>query len=185
MKRKSQVEEIICQTLLEMIKQSPLSTIKVTTLVKEANISRSSFYIYFSSIDDVIQKIEDDFLEKLDNSETIKLEDFKSGNSQKVLNVLHVIQKNMEIYRLLSSDNGDPYFQYRLANRSLKILETITQNIPTKLSSAEKRLLMEQITGGRWQMYKWWSQNTEIISIEEVNHMTQKLIVQFFNLLEE
>lgn len=181
MLRGSNAEEIICQTLIELMQKKSLIDIKVTELVKHANISRSSFYIYFSSIEDVVQKIEDDFISGLKDEKSIDFRDLENRDSVKLLPTLQYIKENMYTYKTLIGENGDPYFQYRLSNRSTKLLMEFNSG----LSDVKKRMIIEYINGGRWQMYKWWAQNEEEVTIEEVADLTNRIIKQVFNLLNE
>jgi AcrR family transcriptional regulator len=75
MLRKSDTETIIIEKFLELMRQKSCFKIKVTELIKLANISRSSFYDYFDSIYDVIQSIEDNFILGGPNEKNISFSD--------------------------------------------------------------------------------------------------------------
>lgn len=176
MLRASQTEEIICDTLLDLMQEKSLFTIKVTELVKQANISRSSFYSYFSSIEDVIQKIEDDFIDGLRDESDVDLKRLENWGTADLMPTLNYIKKNAYMFRTLIGDNGDPYFQYRIANRSTRLLDGMVTDV-------KKQMLIEYLNGGRWQMYKWWVENEDEITVEEVAELTNKIIKQAFDLL--
>lgn len=185
MLRKSNTEEYICSKLLEMIQTTPFTKLKVTEFTRFANISRSSFYNYFDSLDDVIQKLEDDLFDGLDDEHSIDILEIKSGNSPKLINALSFINERLETYRLLTSENGDPYFQIRLANRSSKILEKWAKQSNTKLSESQLKMVIEHISGGRWQMYLWWANNPDKITLEEVAEITIKLMNPMLNIIKK
>lgn len=54
-------ERKICNEVIEMLRTQPAYKLKVSSLAKRLGIGRSTFYFYFSSIDDVVRHIEDEF----------------------------------------------------------------------------------------------------------------------------
>lgn len=183
--RKSSIETYICQKMIEYLEIQPFSKVKVTEFTKFAEISRSSFYTYFDSLSDVIQKIEDDFINSLDDEHTLSIKEIQNSNNKKFILALQFIYKNLDTYRILSSENGDPYFQIRLANRSAKILENFFKQVPTDLSTTQVKLLIENISGGRWQMYRWWSNHPDEVTLEEVADLTKEMIKSLFEIIKK
>lgn len=133
MLRNTNTEEYICKKLLEFMNESPFVKMKVTEFVRFANISRTSFYNYFDSLDDVIQKLEDDLINGLDDVNSVDMLEIKTGKSPKLIKALEFISENLNTYRLLAGANGDPYFQIKLANCSSRIM----QNWAEKLEVSE------------------------------------------------
>lgn len=161
----------------------PFTKMKATEFTKFCNISRTSFYNYFDSLSDVIQKLEDDLINGLDDENSMDLSEMETGNSPKLIRALEFINENLNSYRLLAGENGDPYFQIRLANRSSKILHKLIQNTSTTLTDSQLKMVVENISGGRWQMYLWWANHPNEITVEEVANLTEKMIKPIFAMI--
>ena len=53
------------ETLLLLLKKTKLKEITVLELCEKANINRTTFYKYYTDIDDLVYKIEEDLIENL------------------------------------------------------------------------------------------------------------------------
>lgn len=182
MLRQTETEKIICETMLEMMQHKPYLEIKVTDLVKKANISRSTFYIYFSSIIDVLQKIEDDFIDGFPYESQASLADYSIGNGEKLIDSLRYIKKNMYVYRTIIGENGDPKFQNKLVERQLLFFNRLNKAYAGKYSSDELELICANISGGKWNMLKWWAFHEDKISIERMASLINNINSQISSL---
>lgn len=187
MQRQSVSEELICERLLDMIETVPFQKIKVTEFARFANISRSSFYVYFDSIYAVVQKIEDDFIEGLTNENCILL----PRTSRRSLNAIEsstivkveYIRKNLRMLCILTGKNGDPAFQARMANRTWRIFKQQYAD-KSKLSNEEKKLICEYMCGGQLNLYRWYANHENEISIYEMGALLENLTIKVLSLLE-
>lgn len=181
MLRESETENLICQAVLKLMQQKSYMNITVKDIVTTANVGRSTFYLYFNSKYDVIQKIEDTFIDDL-----IEMSDSYRGKYPESITykTLSYIQDHMDVFRALSGPYGDPYFQSRFERAFSDIFERRPTRVSgTRISEAELRLLYEQIAGGRWAMYKWWAFHEDAISIDEVVKLIQQINVQIYSLM--
>jgi hypothetical protein len=178
MLRGPSTETHICEKFIEMMRHKPCFEIKVTELVKYANISRSSFYTYFNSIYQVVQKIEDDFIAGLPDERSVFLSGIKTGNYDALLSRLKYLKENAGILRALLGSNGDPTFLSKLIHQTDKTLRKLPKNADINLSDVETKLIIENIAGGTWQMYKWWVFHEEEIGIEDLTKLMRKLHTQ-------
>lgn len=185
MLRKPDTEEYICNKLLEFMDIKPFSKMKVTEFCKFANISRTSFYNYFDSLDDVIQKLEDDLINGLEDENNMSIDELRANNFSELVKALEYIHTNLDTYRLLVGENGDPYFQSRLANRSSKIMHNWLKESSIQLTHSQLRLMVENISGGRWQMYLWWANHPDDITVEEVAEITVKMIEPILEIINK
>lgn len=55
----SPIEELIGQTLIEMLREKELADISVKELASRAHIARSTFYAHYRNVDEVLRQIED------------------------------------------------------------------------------------------------------------------------------
>ena len=108
-------ETLICEKLIEMMEDTSFFDIKVTDFVKFAGVSRSMFYLYFNSLYDVLQKIEDDFIDGLlSEKEVVSSTKIKRDNKidSTIIAKTEYIKKNKKILRVLTGKNGDPSGDY-------------------------------------------------------------------------
>ena len=181
MNRGHLTEKYICDKFLEMMDNKSCFAIKVTELIKYAKISRSTFYVYFDSVNDLVQRLEDEFIAGLPDEKTLSSSRSQEDNTI-LTSIVNHMKKNMNLLRALCGPYGDPGFHIKMKNRLAKYFLRYYGNNNTRLSNVEKTLILEYISGGRWQMYIWWIDNEDKVSIEEFMKSMQKAIRPITNL---
>ena len=63
-RRYQRTHELIINKAIELAEENGWQKVSVTKLAETANLNRNSFYIHFSSINDVFEEIEEDFVNK-------------------------------------------------------------------------------------------------------------------------
>ena len=172
-------DKYICDKFLEMMENKSCFSIKVTELIKYANIGRSTFYVHFDSIDDLIQKIEDDFLAGLPDAESVSFLQTKENAINFRKAIVKYVKKNANVVRAFLGPYGDPAFQIKVKNRVSKKLDAYYINNDAwspNLSDGEKKLILEFIAGGRQQMGIWWILNGDEVSIEDFFKAVRKIM---------
>ena len=113
---------MIHEGLLNLLKEKPISQISVKELVEEARINRSTFYLHYSSVMDVLKEIENEFVE-----EKIKgVDTYWQGNMDngKMASIISAIFEDKELCRILMGKNGNPQF-----------LQSIREDVKTSVIS--------------------------------------------------
>lgn len=146
LERKS-TEDYLCDKFLDLVEEKPFYRIKVRELVEHAGVSRSTFYTYFSSIFDVAQKLEDDFLEGF-YSEDITFLVLVKNNEQQAFEQLNYIKKHGRTLRLLCGPNGDAGFTNRIERALLKVTKKSFDDLGSSLSQEQRQILAAHIAGG-------------------------------------
>ena len=101
---------------LELMKEKPYTKISVREITEKADINRSTFYLHYQDIYDLLNKIETRITE--DIKETIfqiRREDYVPGRHPFHVLVFRELMQHEEIFRILLSKNGDIDFIYKLA----------------------------------------------------------------------
>src|SRR5699024_9230236 len=98
--------------LLLLMKEQPIQKISVSRLCEKSDINRSTFYTYYSSPMDLLHSIEDEILQRLE--ETILQYQQENSVPRFMESIVHYISSHQELIRLIFSDNGDPGFLNRL-----------------------------------------------------------------------
>ena len=167
------IKTLVCNTLVEMLETTSLYKIKVIDLVEQAGISRSSFYVYFDSIYEVIQLIEDNFIAGLPVEEDFSLNVFLFPKDKYA--TCRYLKENIKTFRVLSGPNGDPAFQARLDNRSKRFSSKLSEFILSTPGTAYNKALPEFISGGTWQLYKWWAYHEDDMSVEDMGQLLDQI----------
>lgn len=187
MQRQAVSERLIEEKLLDMMETTPFQKIKVTEFAAFAGISRSSFYVYFDSIYSVVQKMEDDFIDGLtEDSQTVlpRLSDYSSnGIDPNTIVKVEYIRRNMRMIRILTSENGDPLFQARMTNRTWRIFKQ-QYAAQKKFSEAQKKLICEYMCGGQLNLYRWYVNHPDEVSVYEMGMLLERLTSKILSLLE-
>lgn len=106
-KRILKTKKKLTSTLLNLIEEKKIKKITVLELCKKANINRTTFYKYYTDIDDLVTKIEESLLLDLKNNIT----DIKRNYLISYINkTIETIKNHKEIYGKLLSPNGDKTF---------------------------------------------------------------------------
>src|SRR5471030_1141297 len=63
-RRIGKTQKSIRDALMNLLEEKDVSQITIKELAENANINRKTFYMHFSSIDDIFDKIENEIIEK-------------------------------------------------------------------------------------------------------------------------
>lgn len=167
------MENMICEKLLDLMEKKPLYTIKVTEFVKYIGISRSTFYIYFDSIYSVVQTIEDTYMADLCAPEEWSFPQRVNAISDQAERLTrsetrHLI-RNIRTFRILSSPNGDPSFEAKIVQYIKRCVRCmlLAGQMPSD-SQVNEELLVEYYVGGQWALLKYLVNHIDAISANEV-----------------
>ncbi len=102
------------ESLLELMKEKPISKITPTELCRRADINRNTFYAHYDSPEALLASIEDDLYEQIRKSLTHPL---RSGNILLTLTeICEAIRKNGDLCKVIFSEHGDKAFLRRIIN---------------------------------------------------------------------
>lgn len=112
-KRILNTKKKLTNTLLLLINEKKIKDITVLELCQKAKINRTTFYKYYTDIDDLVLKIEESLITDLEkNINDIKRNYLISFTSK----IIETISEHKEIYTRLLSENGDHTFLRRILN---------------------------------------------------------------------
>lgn len=176
-------EELLCQKMIELMNQKSFMEISVTELVKYAQVGRSTFYVYFDSVFDVVQRIEDQFIEGMNRRISLLDTSTNGRYSDTTLASLSYIQDNLDVFCALCGPNGDPSFEARIKSTFFGRFKTRMRS-GKNLSESELQLIWEYQAGGRWGMFKWWAFHQSEIGLSEMAEIvtrTNKNVLNLFH----
>lgn len=120
-KIKEITQECIKNAFIDLCEEEPLQNISVSKICKRADVSRSTFYRFYSNVDDLMKSMEKQYMEE----EMAACTDFFKVTWDDYLKDPDVFfeplkkiwqhhYENRRICRMLLSSNGDPYFTYTM-----------------------------------------------------------------------
>lgn len=157
MKRESDARRVICNTMLDLMEEKPMEKVTVKELTARANVSRSSFYMYFDSTYAVLEKLEDDFLEGQVDEIFFSLSNVfdRDGNiNREILNkASRYLEDNIRTLRLLKKQ--DPSFNMKIEQRATRTINLTLQQPDVRMTDAEKRLFTRYYVGAMNACLDW------------------------------
>lgn len=101
---------VIKDSLLRLLAEKPIQKITVTEICELAEINRATFYTHYRDVFDLLEQVEDDLFAEL--SATVISEE--SDPDRMTREILRIIERNIDLCRILFSENGDKMFLRRI-----------------------------------------------------------------------
>jgi AcrR family transcriptional regulator len=173
----TQTEQLLCDGLIELLQKRPLSKISVVDLVHHVGVSRSTFYNYFDSIYDVLQKVEDSFFEELESRVYSSVMQMNYKEYVPASQNLHSASFNFvkdwqKVIRALMGPTGDPAFVARFKHYVQRLVANYCDFAGVDISPVKKEFLSAQTAGASVQILLWVTKLMDSLSETE----TQDLI---------
>ena len=112
--------------LVKLLKKKKINEITVKEIVEEADINRSTFYLHYTDIYDLLEKIEMELLNEFITL-TREYEDFRNdinSNYSYLTKLFEILLNNIDIVSILVGPNGDISFVNQIKHMiSDKIIE--------------------------------------------------------------
>ncbi|MBR3023461.1 MAG: TetR family transcriptional regulator C-terminal domain-containing protein [Oscillospiraceae bacterium] len=183
-RRVRKTEEQLVKGLTKLMKTKSIKNITVRELADEVDINRSTFYLHYKDIFDMVEKIENELaanlistLDELNNNHITQniLLDFLSDTFE-------TIYLNAELCAVLLSSNGDISFQKKLRDIiDTKTLEIVNTYLAGKASKDETVLITSFIINGILGIISTWLQNISIGTPEKMAATACSLIENGIN----
>ncbi|MBP0961993.1 MAG: TetR family transcriptional regulator C-terminal domain-containing protein [Oscillospiraceae bacterium] len=183
-RRVRKTEEQLVKGLTKLMKTKSIKNITVRELADEVDINRSTFYLHYKDIFDMVEKIENELaanlistLDELNNNHITQniLLDFLSDTFE-------TIYLNAELCAVLLSSNGDISFQKKLRDIiDTKTLEIVNTYLAGKATKDETVLITSFIINGILGIIATWLQNINIGTPEKMAATACSLIENGIN----
>ena len=166
MENREKAKEKIRRTFIDMVKNTPVEDIQVKELVQLAGVSRSTFYVYYDSIWDILQEIEDEFFASALEIKKPVLEGRETPDSDKIpQEIYQYLLSQVDVMEALTAREGDAsYLSTWMKGITQQIEFWIGESL--KDSTAQNRMKAEFTIGGVQRMLSYWSTHKEEIQPE-------------------
>lgn len=183
-KKRARTIKKIKDSLMVLFQQMDYQKISVTMLCDQAGLHRSTFYLYYSSIDEVLREIEHEILNEIQQYAD-QMNDFRDAKTPKEMKNIYQDneQRMIEFYKWqysvrdylnpLLGAYGDPYFIQRyekiIYDNTLPALNFI------KFDHKKQPYVMKYITGGILKTNQDWLKNGDI-SVEALVKLQRNIV---------
>ena len=174
-KRMLRTREAIRCALLSLLNQKDVSQIRVSELTEKAAISRKTFYLHYSSVDEALQELENEseqwLLAQLAQSDVW-------DNRHDLYSILSRMDRALqehETYSCYLENRRSRYFlMYRLKNSIVRMVkEQMQQNIPGEEEDMEAAA--DFAVSGVLSMYYEWL-TAQQVTLRQLADKAQKLL---------
>ncbi|WP_456276303.1 TetR/AcrR family transcriptional regulator [Bacillus sp. AK128] len=157
-RRKKYTQMVLKDSLIQLLKDKPISSITIKEICEVADINRSTFYSHYSNQYDLLYSIEDELIE--DMVTTLTQYNFsKEEDSLKMTEkVLEYIAVKSDLCQILLSENSDTHFE----KKGMMIMkEHIYKNWITNIHADEDTFdyISLFIVSGSIYVIKKWLEN--------------------------
>ena len=169
------------RALADLILEKPLTSITVKDICARADINRSTFYLHYKDVYDLLTAFEDELLEHMhaqfpQEPPCIDDEDFITRPLVAFLNQCRETPRMMLLLRRLCSEQGDPHFVHRLQKLTYSsFLRGWNVHMPDA-SEDRKLLVYSFIVPGIVSLLSTWVSDTPDIPAEEVVKLLEQLV---------
>lgn len=162
--------------LAALMKEKSVNQITVKELVEEVDINRSTFYLHFKDIQDLLRKIEENMEAQIKRA--IEEHPIVSGNENAfyfIEDMFRVLDEEREISKALIGPNGDMGFIHRIE----RIIKENSRGTLEKMFPGKKedlKYFYAFCLSGCLELVKVWLNEGEEKSPEEMAQMTFNMI---------
>jgi AcrR family transcriptional regulator len=148
---------VLRESLMELMKTKPITAISIKEICAKADLSRSTFYNYFTDQYDLLQKTEEEILIFIDSM--FKKYAFHKNDTRTatlmVEDLLHYVADNNKSIYVLFSKNGNIDFQQELfiSIYQRNYLKSMTDKLPDEKTKQCYFLFI--VTGTIGIIYNW------------------------------
>ena len=163
-RRVTKTKNSIRKAFRELILQKEFSSITITELAALADIDRKTFYLHYTSVEDILKEFEDELADKvmalLKNREHIDISFFFHSLND-------IMMEDISLYRRFSAATSYSFFLARCKNI---LKSSITESFYPKsgISRAYFEVYAEYISSGVISIYTNWLSSEQELSLEEL-----------------
>lgn len=143
-----------------------IEKITVKEICELAGYNRSTFYVYYKDVYDILDEIEERIITAQEFKEII-LEQLMSASDKKEIlkNMLQLFEHNIKYLPILLSEKGDPLFRQKLLKKLLPVILSAFPNL-TPAEITEVKYIMEYQSAAALSTIAKWYLNGKDISLE-------------------
>lgn len=166
----------IIDAFWELYCEKRIEKITIRDIVEKAGYNRSTFYVYFTDIYDVLDQIEQSILPTLEEMPPISID--ANDMAFQINSIIGIYEKHNKYYTVLLGNNGDSAFAGKLKNSiKSKLLELLNDNgsVIDEKSKIEIDYALEYLLSATVGVLAYWFNNGKNIPKEELVKLVYEL----------
>lgn len=169
-RRVRKTQKALKDSLIYLLDTKPINRITVTQLCDLADVNRSSFYKYYTDVENMMENIEDELLEVFWEQVNICMKIPDNGLSQ----IIQIIYTHRELYRHINHSKGRTRFLNKFFTAVWSDFAEII-NIKYSIPENEKEFLYSFITMGYIGIIERWLEHDFKESVQDVTMLCERL----------
>lgn len=173
--RSKETKERFKKAFFALYAEKKIEKITIKEVAELAGFNRGTFYLYYKSIYDLLQKSEqellDDFAKMLDLNVKFYFGLIDAPDESMLSNSI----EHIEYIRILNSENGDPRFKSRMKNIIKDAYRKHINQNNTVVSKVE--YLLEYVVEANMSIFQYWFMNRDKdfprISLKDIREIIQ------------
>ncbi len=130
----------IKESFIQLLLKKSIDKIKIAEICKNAGTARSTFYLYFESVYDLMEEIEDEILLESNKTREAYERDrpatYENSYEFNLVLYRHVL-KHRDAYRALLGPHGDIFFHYKYRTQIEKNFSSRIKSVKTVQNNPE------------------------------------------------
>jgi AcrR family transcriptional regulator len=174
-RRVRMTKRMIRDALLDLLDSQSIETVSVTRLCKEADVSRSTFYLHYGSERDVISEIEEDLIEGVDQRlEREKPDGELSLGEQVVLMCRYFAEHRREAEAVFRSNTPRSAFAEKLLRMRVES-QPRRYHFLDSCNDAQREVVTTFLSAGGFEALKRWLLHESEASPEEIGEVIEMM----------
>lgn len=169
--KQERTKKCIQDAFMKLYKKHPIESLSVRMITDAAGLTRSTFYVYYESVYDLLEKIEDELRDGMGPYFEQYTGDILHKKRQEpqdsVVKWFGYFQENSEYLRILLGPTGDPSFEYRL-RKKLKGEINAMMDADGANNDYLRKYFVEYVVGANFALIRYWLENGEELSPQDV-----------------
>ncbi len=173
-RRKKYTRMVLKTSLMELVKQKPISTITIKEICERADINRSTFYTHYGSQYELLDQIEAEIITDMNNTLASYNYSKEDEGLEMTIKLLEYIAENKEVCETLLSEHGNVSFRKRVMNIALEhTIDNLIQDDQIDVDFSEYVSLF--YVSGSIQVIETWLKNGMDKSPKQMAEMISEL----------
>lgn len=167
-------KKTIKDTFIKLLDEKDIKKITVSEICKQADINRATFYRYYLDVYDLLDKIQEEFIDEL---KAPYLEDPSRVSTVGAFSkeILEVFLENKELVKVLFNTNNNIYFLNDVLEVAYGMCKTKWEQDIPELTEDEINYAATFIFNGALGVVNFWVKNDFDKDISEVSNAIEKL----------
>lgn len=162
--RAAETKERFKKAFFTLYADRKIETITIKEVADLAGFNRGTFYLYYKSIYDLLQKTEqellEDFAKRVEFHIKLYYNDISDPNDKIFQEMQDNFLKNGDYFRVLNGENGDPRFKAKMKN-IVKDAYRKHLNIESGKRVSKFEYLLEYLVEANTSIIQYWLENRE------------------------